>query len=88
MSLPKNRREALEKWKSRLGKEATYRALIEVFYEAGEITLADLVCDLFKIDEAGSKLVTLVDLYIRRKNADNVVMSLYSLSHSLLFQMV
>ena len=43
-----NRREALGIWKSRLGREATYRALIEVFFRAGRLDYADAVCDILK----------------------------------------
>ena len=43
-----HRREALGTWKSRLGSEATYRALIEVFFKAGRLDYADTVCGLFK----------------------------------------
>ena len=42
------RREVLKKWKTRLGSAATYRALIEVFCNAGKIGYADGVCDLLK----------------------------------------
>lgn len=38
----------MSKWKDNLGKEATYRALIEVFFKAGKVNYADAVCDLFK----------------------------------------
>ena len=50
------RREALSIWKSRLGSLATYRALIEVFYEANELTYADYVCQLLEGTGAGGKL--------------------------------
>jgi pentatricopeptide repeat protein len=43
-----DRREALDVWKSRLGSGATYRALIEVFFKAGRLDCADVVCGLFK----------------------------------------
>ena len=49
------RREALSKWKSGLGKAATYKALIEVFFNAGKVDYADAVCDLFKDTSATSK---------------------------------
>ena len=42
------RREALTRWKSGPGKAGTYRALIEVFYKAGKLDYADVVCDLLK----------------------------------------
>lgn len=51
-----SRREALSKWKSKLGKAATYRALIEVFFKAGEVNSADAVCYLFKDLNISSKL--------------------------------
>ena len=40
------RREALSRWKSRLGSGATYRALVETFLNAGKVYLADFVCEL------------------------------------------
>ena len=43
-----HRREALKKWKSDLGKAATYRALIEVFFRAGRLDYAEFVCNLLK----------------------------------------
>ena len=47
-----HRREALGIWKSRLGSGATYRALIEVFFKAGRLDYAELVCGLFMDDGA------------------------------------
>ena len=41
-----HRREALSRWKARLGKGATYRALIKMFFKAGRVHLADFVCEL------------------------------------------
>ena len=38
------RRDALNKWKCRLGNKATYRALIKVFYDADKPEYADIVC--------------------------------------------
>lgn len=49
------RREALRQWKSGLGKAATYRALIEVFFNSGKVDYADAVCDLFKDPNVTSK---------------------------------
>ena len=43
------------KWKSGLGSKATYRALIEVFYQAGELDYANLVCNLLRDTEEMSK---------------------------------
>lgn len=45
----------MSKWKSDLGKAATYKALIEVFFNAGKVDYADAVCDLFKDTSATSK---------------------------------
>ena len=50
-----NRREALDTWKSRLGREATYRALIEVFVKAGRLDYADAVCDILKDVSASTR---------------------------------
>lgn len=38
-------------WKSRLGKEATYRALIEVFIRAGQVSYAQTVADILSEKE-------------------------------------
>ena len=46
------RREALNMWKSKLGKAATYRALVEVFYKAGRLDYADHVCSLLRDESA------------------------------------
>ena len=43
-----DRREALGIWKSRLDSGATYRALIETFFEADRLDYADAVCSLLK----------------------------------------
>ena len=48
--LLKRRREALNKWKSGLGRAATYRALIQIFFQAGKVDYAEFVCDLLKDD--------------------------------------
>ena len=54
-----HRREVLSKWKSRLGSSATYRALIEVFFNAGKVDYADAVCYLFNDPGASSKLTSI-----------------------------
>ena len=41
-----HRREALSWWKARLGSGATYRVLIEMFFRAGKVHLADFVREL------------------------------------------
>ena len=48
-----HRREALSMWKSRLGRSATYRLLIDTFLRAGRVHLAEFVCEL--LGEIGSK---------------------------------
>ena len=40
-------------WKSGLGSKATYKALINVFVNAGKQDYADVVCDLFNVDTNG-----------------------------------
>ena len=45
------RREALRVWKSGLGKKATYRALIEVFIRAGQVSYAHTVADILSEEE-------------------------------------
>ena len=39
-------------WKSKLGRAATYKALIKIFVEAGEADYADRVCDLLKEEDS------------------------------------
>lgn len=53
-----SRRDALIKWKSGLGSKATYRALIEVFFQAGELTYAEFVCDLLRDTKQKGKFYT------------------------------
>ena len=48
MKLMPCRREALSKWKSGLGSEATYRALMEVFVQAGRMDCAKNVVEILK----------------------------------------
>ena len=43
-----DRRWALQMWKSRLGQDATYRALIKVFFAAGRPDNIDTVISLLK----------------------------------------
>lgn len=50
-----NRRHALEIWKSRLGRRATYKALIIAFLEAGRQDYAYIVSGLFKDPRVSSK---------------------------------
>ena len=38
----------MNKWKSRLGSAATYRALMEVFVKAGRMDLAESVVQILK----------------------------------------
>ena len=45
------RREALSVWKSGLGKKATYRALIEAFIRAGQVSYAQTVADILSEEE-------------------------------------
>lgn len=40
------RREALSRWKARLGRRASYKALVEVFVRAGHEDYAEVVCGL------------------------------------------
>ena len=40
------RREALSRWKARLGRRASYRALVEVFIRADHEDYAEVVCGL------------------------------------------
>ena len=42
------RREALQKWKQKLGPDATYNNIIKVFKQAGYETYAEFVEDLVK----------------------------------------
>ena len=56
------------KWKSGLGRKATYRALVEVFFQAGELTYAYEVCSLLSdTEQMGefSKIITCI--HVRRK---------------------
>ena len=57
------RREALNKWKSGLGKAATYRALIQIFLQAGKVDYAEFVCDLLK-DDTGKYYVFNIKMHI------------------------
>ena len=59
----KRRREALSRWKSGLGKAATYRALIQIFLQAGKVDYAEFVCDLFK-DNTGKYYVLNINMQI------------------------
>ena len=43
------------KWKSCLGSKGTYKALIEVFLHAGQLTYADFVCNLLSDTEQMGK---------------------------------
>ena len=38
----------MSKWKSGLGRAATYRALMEVFVKAGRIDLAESIAEILK----------------------------------------
>ena len=49
----------MNQWKSGLGKAATYRALIEVFFNAGKVDYADAVCDLFNRDPSVTGKLTI-----------------------------
>lgn len=42
------RREALSMWKSRLGSQATYRTLMEVFIKAGRPDYAKTIVEILK----------------------------------------
>lgn len=53
MIVTTGRRQALTMWKTSLGERATYRALIEVFVNAGYPAYADNVCSLFKTEGPG-----------------------------------
>ena len=55
MIVTTGRRQALTMWKTSLGERATYRALIEVFVNAGYPAYADNVCSLFKTVEPSTE---------------------------------
>ena len=66
------------KWKSGLGKAATYRALIEVFFSAGKVDYADAICDLFKDTSATSKhyhIGNVINIHPRAVSGDLGVVS-------------
>ena len=42
------RRDALSTWKSRLGSQATYRALVEIFVKAGRVDCAEAIVEILK----------------------------------------
>ena len=55
----KRRGEALSRWKSGLGKAATYKALIQIFLQAGKVDYAEFVCDLFKDNTGKVKSISI-----------------------------
>ena len=40
------RREALQRWRKRLGSRATYLSLMEIFHKCGDITMVEELCQL------------------------------------------
>ena len=53
------RRNALYIWKSRQGKGATYRALMDVFVRAGRLDCAETIVGILKEETETGKLLDL-----------------------------
>ena len=50
------RREALSLWKCGRGKQATYRALIQVFIRAGQVSYAQTVADILSEEDTSDSV--------------------------------
>ena len=44
-----DRKEALRRWQSKLGLEATYGKLLELFEQAGHTQCAEALCEVLKM---------------------------------------